>query len=78
MARHGTLSALETVTPGKAYWLRILPLAAQQEQFLRGAGTCRDVYSWALPWCKAYDHAHGTSPRHVGVWSSQKAHSERS
>ncbi|HKC72992.1 MAG TPA: holo-ACP synthase [Chloroflexota bacterium] len=53
--------------PGKAYWLRILPPAAQQEQFLRGAGTLRDVYSWALAWRKAYDHAHGTSPRHVAT-----------
>jgi hypothetical protein len=71
MGRHGTLSAMETVTPGKAYWLRILPPAAQQEQFLRGTGTRRDVYSWALPWRTAYDQAHGTSPRHVDVWSSQ-------
>ena len=78
MGRHGTLSALETVTLRKAYPFRLVRTAAQQEQFLRGAGTCRDVYSWALAWRKAYDHAHGKSPRHVGVWSSQKAHSERS
>jgi hypothetical protein len=69
---------VETVTPRKAYRVRFLPTAAQQEPFLRCAGTRRDVYTWARAWRKTYDHERGTSPRPVGVWRRHNAHSERS
>jgi hypothetical protein len=69
---------METVTLRQAYRVRLLPTAAQQEPFLRCAGTRRDVYTWAPAWRKAYGHERGTSPRHVDVWSHHNADSERS
>jgi Helix-turn-helix domain len=70
--------SMETVTLRKAYRVRLVPTAAQQEPFLRWAGTRRDVYTWPPAWRKAYDHERGTSPHQIGVWRRHKAHSERS
>jgi hypothetical protein len=81
------------MTVRKAYRVRLVPTAAQQEPFLRWAGTGHDVYTWAPAWREAYGHerstsppawreAYGhersTSPRHVAVWRRHNAHSERS
>jgi hypothetical protein len=69
---------METVTLRQAYRGRLLRTAAQQQPFLRRAGTHHDVYSRTLAWRKAYGHERGTSPRHVDVWRHHNAHSERS
>ena len=69
---------METVTLRKAYRVRLLPTAAQQEPFLRCGDTRHDVYPWPPAWRKAYDHERGTSPRQIDVWRRHNAHSERS
>ena len=69
---------MEAVTLRKAYRVRLLPTAAQQERLLRCTATRRYVYTGAPAWRKSYDHERGTSPRPVGVWRRHNAHSERS
>jgi hypothetical protein len=69
---------METATLRKAYRARHLPTAAQQEHFLRCAGTRRDVYTVAPAWRKAYGHERGTSPRPVDARRHHNTHGERS